>query len=86
MSAVRRPLTSTLVRWVCPRDGFFKIIPIGVPPPLGGAAGWAFGTSAGGFLLAFALFLGPLILFQRGCGASHLVFLRSGERRGGEGG
>ena len=81
MSAVRRPLTSTLVRWVCPRDGFFKINTDGCATSRGGSGGWVIRDSCGRFILAFADVFGPVNSLQAEARAL-LLGLQLGLQRG----
>ncbi|XP_027150473.1 uncharacterized protein LOC113750728 [Coffea eugenioides] len=62
LSGVRRSLVSTLVRWVCPSDGFFKLNTNGCSTLRGGGGGGVFSDSCERLILAFADFFGPYVM------------------------
>ena len=64
LSGVRRSLVSTLVRWVCPLDGFFKLNSDGCSTLRGEGSGGVIRDSCRGLILAFADFFGPVSPLQ----------------------
>ncbi|XP_027082422.1 uncharacterized protein [Coffea arabica] len=60
LSGLRRSLVSTLVRWVCPLDGFFKLNSDGCSTLRGEGSGGVIRDSCRRLILAFADFFGPL--------------------------